>query len=462
VSAIYKKGSKKNPANYRPVSLTSVACKQLEKIVRTRILRHMTDNSLISERQHGFLPGRSTTTQLLQVFDSWSTILDEGGELDVIYFDFAKAFDTVPHQRLLRKLQCYGLSEQTINWIRAYLSERRHRVMVQGTPSEWHSVLSGVPQGSVLGPILFVLYINDLLEETESDMFLFADDTKLYRQIFSHEDRVVLQRDIDRMVAWCLLWLLHFNPGKCKAMGVNNTGAVLPEASYHIGDTVLDTVTSERDIGVLVDNQLHFDDHVKKTAAKANRIMGVIRRSYSHLDECSFRHLFRALVRPHLEFSQAAWQPYKRGQINKLESVQRRATKLVPSLRELSYPDRLRRLLLPSLAFRRLRGDMVEAFKITHSIYDQRAVQGLLHPTPHTRTRGHPYKLPRANCRRNIGLHRFSQRITTAWNSLPQSVVSAQTTLTFEQRLDSAWRDHPLRWDPWADEQELRSGHRGS
>ena len=193
---------------------------------------------------------------------------------------------------------------------------------------------------------------------------------------------------------------------------------------------------------------------------KANKIMGVIRRTYTHLDEACFRLLFVALVRPHLEYSQAVWKPYLRAQINQLERVQRRATKLVPTLRN---PERLRQLRLPTLAYRRLRGDMIETFKITHGIYDSAATQGLLQYmyTPHTRTRGHPFKLHKPICSRNIRLHSFTHRVINHWNNLSWSVVSATTTLQFEQRLDSTWRDHPLKWDPEAPEAH-RSGHRGT
>ncbi len=463
VSAIHKKGSKKEPGNYRPVSLTSVVCKQLEKLIRTRILDHMMNNELLSDSQHGFLPGRSTTTQLLQVVDDWAATLDAGGELDVIYFDFAKAFDTVPHQRLLKKLESYGISASIVNWIRSYLSNRRHRVIVQGAPSDWHDVTSGIPQGSVLGPITFVIYINDLPAAVLSKLLLFADDTKLYRRITSHADRVILQGDVDSMFRWAATWLLNYSPGKCKFMSVSNSGEENPEATYSLGDTELNRVSSEKDIGVVVDSRLRFDEHINAAASKANRVMGVIRRSYTHLDEFTFRLLFVALVRPHLEFSQAAWKPFRRGPINKLEGVQRRASKLVPTLRDLSYPERLKRLRLPTLAFRRLRGDMIETFKITHNIYDPRATQGLLHYTPHTRTRGHPYKLDKPRCTRTLRLNSFTQRITNNWNSLPSCVVMATTTLQFEQRIDAAWRDHPLRWDHEAPELYThRSGQRGT
>ena len=309
----------------------------MEKVLRTWILDHMTANSLISPHQYGFLPHRSTTTQLRQAVEQWHDILDEGGELDVVYFDFAKAFDTVPHKRLLEKLSGYGISPRIIAWIQSYLSNRSQRVKVKGTTSEWHTVTSGIPQGSVLGPINFVLYINDLPASV-----LFADDTKLFKRITSQLDRLSLPEDIGSMDEWSETWLIKYQPPKCNTMSINSRGEDRPEASYSLGNTELNRVTSEKDLGVSIDNRLTFDEHITNVTNKANSIMGVIRRSFSHMDVPVFRQLFRSLVRPHLEYAQPVWSPYKRGQILQLEQVQRRATRLVPALKGLSYPDRLR------------------------------------------------------------------------------------------------------------------------
>jgi hypothetical protein len=180
------------------------------------------------------------------------------------------------------------------------------------------------------------------------------------------------------------------------------------EAVYHLGNTELQRVTSEKDIGVCVDSKLKFDDHINASVQKATRIMAAIRRTYTYLDEVSLRHLFRGLVRPHLEYAQSVWQPYLKRHITQLERVQRRATKLVPTLRDLPYPERLRRLLLPTLAYRRLRGDMIETFKILHGIYDQRATAGLLSLSVNARTRGHPFKLKTQPSHRNQRLYSFT------------------------------------------------------
>ena len=202
VSALFKKGDNKMASNYRPVSLTSVVCKTMEKFVRDHVSNFMNKNELFSDKQYGFLPKRSTVLQLLNIIDEWSLAVDEGYEINCLYLDFMKAFDTVPHQRLLRKLESYGITDPLLSWISDFLNNRVPRVIVNGTPSSWSKVLSGIPQGSVLGPLLFIIFINDICESLSSSAYLFADDTKLFRIIKEDKDTELLQSDIDTIMNW--------------------------------------------------------------------------------------------------------------------------------------------------------------------------------------------------------------------------------------------------------------------
>ncbi len=226
VSPIFKKGNKQDPLNYRPVSLTSVPCKVMERIIKKAMVSHLEENNLLTSLQHGFRSGRSCLTQLLEYFEDLEDALDDGDSVDVVYLDCKKAFDTVPHRRLLSKIQAVGIGGDILGWIMSFLNERRQRVSSRGAHSQWLRVWSGVPQGSVLGPILFLIFINDLLDNIQATGKLFADDAKIYKRIKAPQDGESLQNDINRLLEWSNNWLLQFNQEKCKVMhlGKRNPG----------------------------------------------------------------------------------------------------------------------------------------------------------------------------------------------------------------------------------------------
>jgi hypothetical protein len=357
VTPIFKKGKKSALGNYRPVSLTSVVCKVIESLVRDHMVAHMTKNVLFSGFQHGFISGRSCVTNLLAVLDAWTEAMDNGTAVDAVYLDFAKAFDTVPHERLLIKLQGYGIQDKVLGWIQNFLQGRRQSVIVNGAKSGWTPVTSGVPQGSVIGPVLFVIFINDLPEVTQSIAQMFADDTKVFRSMVTDDDRELLQEDIDQLAKWGNIWQLRFNADKCKVLHIGrnnpNNQYTMPTAD---GRIELETTVLEKDLGVNVDPELKFSEHIERQVNKADKILGMIRRSYEFIDRDTMKRLFTALVRPLLEFSNVAWAPRLVKDRKLIEGVQRRATKLVPDLKELSYEDRLEQLSLPSLSYQRFRG----------------------------------------------------------------------------------------------------------
>lgn len=202
ITPIFKSGERIMTSNYRPVSLTAVLCKVLESILRESIFEHMSQNGLITDCQHGFMKGRSCVTQLLEIMDMWTRVLDQSGNIDVVYLDFRKAFDTVPHERLMKKIEGYGIRGNVLGWLRAFLTDREQRVIVNGEMSDWAPVTSGIPQGSVLGPVMFILYINDMPDVVHSLIRMFADDTKIFREIACKNDCMKLQKDLDTLVEW--------------------------------------------------------------------------------------------------------------------------------------------------------------------------------------------------------------------------------------------------------------------
>ena len=441
ITAIHKKGKKVIVGNYRPVSLTSIIGKMMESIIRDRLVDHMMEHKLFCDPQHGFVPGRSCMTQLLTTLEIWSEILDSGAPIDAIYLDFRKAFDTVPHQRLLAKLEAYGITGNTLGWIRNFLLERRQRVVVNGKLSAWALILSGIPQGSVLGPILFVIFINDLPDVVTSMVKIFADDTKLFHSVHSPQHRIQLQNDLDNLVEWSRKWQLGFNEAKCKVIHLGKSN---PRHQYVMNDVTLESTADEKDLGVVVDEDLKFHLHVSKAVSKASRMLGLVRATFSCLDESTVPRLFTTMVRPHLEYGNIIWHPRYRRDKLEVEKIQRRATRLIPSLKGMSYEERLRALKLPSLEHRRRRGDMIQVFKILKGI-DRLDPDQFFTMSAESTTRGHGLKMMKTFSRLGVRQNVFSQRVVNDWNSFPAEVVESPTLNTFKSRLDKFWQKERFR-----------------
>jgi ribonuclease P/MRP protein subunit RPP40 len=379
--------------------------------------------------------------------EDWVRWIDQGQVVDVGYLDLMKAFDTVPHRRLIKKLHSYGFSGQILRWVKAFISERTQVVRVNGATSHAAQVLSGVPQGSVLGPVLFVIYVNDMPARVSSSIRLYADDTKLYRPISSPSDAQALQDDLSSLETWSDEWLLKFHPEKCTMLRIGTKKSPLSTYTMHHegGRVALKWEVTEKDLGILIDEKLTFHEEVNSRVKKANSIVGIIRRSFTHLDEKMFTTLFKALVRPHLEYAVAVWNPHLKKDTNSIEAVQRRATKLIPGFRDLTYQQRLHRLNLPSLEFRRLRGDMIETFKIIRGIYNIDK-EDFFNINSHSTTRGHPFKIIKPTINSSIRKNYFTFRIINTWNSLPENIVLAPSLNAFKNRLDKFWKNHPTRF----------------
>ena len=232
VTPLFKKGNSADPGNYRPVSLTSVVGKVMERIIKQDLMDHLNKHKLITNNQHGFVKGRACVTNLLETMDFTTESMASNEWVDLLFLDFAKAFDKVPHNRLILKLKGYGISGKLLDWIRAFLSNRKQRVVLGEHKSKWTEVKSGVPQGSVLGPILFIIYINDLSDLISNVCKIYADDTKVLariRRAFIAEDVLRLQSDIDAIREWTSKWLMKLNISKCKIMHI---GKKNPRATY--------------------------------------------------------------------------------------------------------------------------------------------------------------------------------------------------------------------------------------
>ena len=434
ISPIFKKGSKTRVENYRPISLTCVVCKILESIIRDKLVKHMKDNNLFSVRQYGFIKGRSTVSQLLKILDKWTDYLENGGQIDAIYTDLEKAFDKVPHRSLLNKLRWYKIDNNVISWIGSFLTNRLQRVRLEDSFSSWAKVLSGIPQGTILGPLLFLIYINDIMDVCkESELFVYADDAKLFSHINSAKDVITLQNDLNVMNNWIKEWSLKLNIDKCRIVSYGRSSNII-KYDYFIGNAIIERTESITDLGVVFDQQLKFGLHIREKVNKAYARLGIIKRNFKCMSIEVFCLLYKAMVRSQLEYANSVWNPHNKEDIEIIEKVQMRATKLVESVKHLSYEDRLKKLGIPTLKYRRLRGDLIEVFKIITNKDNNSNCILTLHKD--LVTRGNRYKLYQKHVNYDLRKYFFANRIITVWNSLPDNVVSSSSVNLFKNRLD--------------------------
>ena len=432
VAPLHKKGSRNKPENYRPVSLTSIISKLLESIVKDRLVKHLDKYSLIRNSQHGFTSGKSCLSNLLEFFEVVTKILDKGEAVDLVYLDFAKAFDKVPHHRLFKKLEAHGLGGNVLNWIREWLNNRRQKVCIEGEASDWVEVTSGVPQGSVLGPVLFLIYINDIDANLVSTIGKFADDTKMGKSVSSAEGVQKLREDLVKLENWASDWQMSFNTDKCSIIHLGNDNL---KHKYSLCGSELRESTKERDLGIMVDNSMKFSEQCNTAIKNANSTLGLIRRAIKCKSQPIITKLYKALVRPKLEYCVQAWRPHLKKHIDNIEKVQHRATKMIEGYKNLKYEDRLTKTDLTTLEERRTRGDLIEVFKMIKGLNktDYKKFFTIEH---NSRTRGHRFKIIKNRSRLDIRKYFFSQRIVNEWNDLPEVVIESESVNSFKNSYD--------------------------
>jgi ribonucleases P/MRP protein subunit RPP40 len=433
VTPIFKKGSKRECGNYRPVSLTCQAGKLMERIIKDELVKFI-ENGIITDSQHGFRSRKSCLTNMLEFLETVQTEVDQGEPIDVVFLDLQKAFDKVPHGRLGIKLRSIGVRGKLLVWIMEWLKGRTQRVVLNGEASEWVDVESGVPQGSVLGPVLFIVYINDMDERILNSLWKFADDTKMVGRVRTKEELERFREDLSRLSEWAEEWKMPFNVTKCKVMhfGKNNC-----REEWSMGDIKLEVIKEEKDLGVVLSDDLKVGVQCKKAAIKGNQILGMIYRTFENKDLITVKILYKALVRPHLDYCSQAWRPHLQKDKDVLERVQRRATRMVSGFKDIPYEERLRRMNLTTLETRRLRADLLEVYKIMTGREGVRENLLFTRIGEESVTRGHSLKLLKKRFYTDLGKYSFGNRVVSDWNQLPASVVQAPSVNIFKTQIDN-------------------------
>ena len=389
---IHKSGDKSKCENYRPISLLSCFAKLFESLVYEHMYNHLKQS--ITTMQHGFVRNRSTVSNLLLYKNYLCSSFATNGQTDSIYMDFRKAFDKVDHSILCRKLWGYGLQGCLFRWVSSYLINRSQLVTLQGYLSTPITVTSGIPQGSHLGPLFFVVFINDLVETLSCPALLYADDLKVYKSIETLQDCHQLQHDLNNIQEWCSTNRMSLNTAKCFIITFSKKKKLIL-SDYFISGHKLERRDQIKDLGIIFDSQLSFRPHYDYIINRANRLLGFVSRSTKEFKKCdSFLTLYYSLVRSVLEYGNVIWSPYYETHVNRLECVQKRATRILwyrshSGRTRNSYERRLAKYNMTSLKHRRTYCSLVYLSNILHSRIDSPELLGLISISTQHRTRTH-------------------------------------------------------------------------
>lgn len=427
ITPIHKKGDLGDISNYRPISILSSMGKLFESIIQKRILFHL--KSQFIPQQHGFLPKRSTASNLVDFVSDITEAFENKHEVHAIYTDFSKAFDVVNHELLVEKLGHAGICGSLLRWCESYLRNRSQLVMVRGFKSPSRIVPSGVPQGSHLGPLFFLVYVNDLCTNITSKFQMFADDLKLYREIHSNDDKMCLQRDINTINDWCDRNKMVLNSSKCFYLNFSRKRNS-SHASYFIKNDQVSEISSMRDLGVVVDTKLDFKEHLDSLVKKSARLAGfVIRQTNFFKDPEVAIVLFNCYVRSLMEYCSPVWCPSYAVHINRLERVQKQflyhlsySHKLCRRLR--SYSSRLAHFKMSPLELRRNVADMVFLQKLVNGHIDApKLLEKIDFAVPRSSSRLHnriTFTLPHRQT--SYGQHSPLYRMCSSYNEICHNI----------------------------------------
>ena len=441
ITPIHKKDDPSDVSNYRPISLLNTIGKVFEKIVHKHVFNFFRDNNILTSLQSGFLPGDSTVNQLVDLYNTFCKALDDGKEVRAIFCDISKAFDRVWHRGLLYKLRRAGITGSLLSWFSNYLQDRKQRVVLPGASSNWSTVQAGVPQGSILGPLLFLLYINDIVVDIQSSIRLFADDTSLYIIVDDPLGAAVtLNSDLSKIHRWASQWLVKFNPSKSESLLFSRKVNKLYHPPVTMNYQEVTEVTSHKHLGIYFSNQCTWHEHIEYVKKKAWQRIYIMRRCKFQLDRKSLQTIYFSFIRPLLEYADVVWNNCTQYEAEDLELIQNEAARIVTGATRLaSVESLLTETGWESLSDRRRKHKLIMFYKMKNSLCPE--YLSSLIPTSVGSSVG--YSLRNANdiktIKANSELYHKSFLPSTIreWNDLPRTVRDSPSLANFKHQLNS-------------------------
>ena len=447
VSPIHKKDDPSEVSNYRPISLLNTIGKVMEKIIHKHVFNFFRDHNVITTLQSGFLPGDSTINQLTDLYNTFCKALDDGKEVRAIFCDVSKAFDRVWHKGLLFKLKSVGISGSLLNWFTDYLKDRRQRVVLPGATSSWAYIKAGVPQGSILGPLLFLIYINDIVENINSSIRLFADDTSLYIIVNDPLDAAItLNIDLSRVNAWATKWLVSFNPAKSESVTFSRKVNQPYHPPIYMNYQLINEVDTHKHLGLYLSNDCKWHEHINSIKTKAWQRVNVMRRLKFILDRKSLQIIYFSFVRPLLEYADIVWDNCSQYESNQLEQIQNEAARIVTGATKLvSINSLLHETGWETLSARRKKHKLIMFYKMNNNMCPT-YLSSLVPPTVGNTSR---YDLRNVDNIQTIHAHSqlyfdsFLPSVVREWNALPGQIRNSTSLSSFKNQLNLNIRSPP-------------------
>ena len=450
VTPIFKKDDKSSPTNYRPISLLSSIGKVMERCIHKYLYNYAITNELISPLQSGFKQGDSTNFQLLHTYHSFCEAVDRGKEVRVVFCDISKAFDRVWHKGLLHKLSCIGCSNPIVKWFSSYLSNRRQRVVFNGVSSDWSTIHAGVPQGSILGPLLFLIYINDIVKDIDSEIRLFADDTSLYIVIDAPNTALtaanIINNDLNRISIWADDWLVRFNANKTIALLLSRK--VIPVHHPHLlmNGTIITEQQSHKHLGIIFSKACTWSEHIDEISKKAWVRLNLLRPLKFRISRKALERMYTSFILPLLEYCDSVWDNASSESKKKLEAIHNEAGRIITGATKLCKIDNLLdELGWDNLQKRRDKHKLIIFFKIMHGL-SPNYLRDLVPPLVQETT---SYQLRNANdiqtfaTNSELFYNSFFPSSVRAWNALPEDIKQTNSVLAFKSKLNANLRRPP-------------------